>query len=349
MMDHETYCIFRCLSGSKAYGTSTPESDTDERGVYIAPPASILSVASQPEQYTDNTNDVCIYELRKFLALAANVNPNVVELLFIENNISVQDEAWKEIRKHRHLFLSKQAHNTFSCYALSQLERMKGHYKWIQNPQPKEHPKMGDYCKLITTTGEIVTSPDEIRKMSEGHTLISGFADNHRIFAAKGNLHGFFALDELQLKVRNLDQPDDSCGEYKGLLIVNKDAFKRDFRKWKQYWEWKKTRNVHRAKLEEKFSYDTKHALHLVRLVRMAKEILSSGELLVHRPDASELLEIKNGKWTYSELMKYTEEMKHEMEKALQNSTLPDKVDLKEINQLYLRVTMNYWHRQELI
>ncbi|AEZ66297.1 hypothetical protein phiTE_131 [Pectobacterium phage phiTE] len=38
-----------------------------------------------------------------------------------------------------------------------------------------------------------------------------------------------------------------------------------------------KNRNAARHELEEKFGYDTKHAMHLVRLLRMSQEILETG------------------------------------------------------------------------
>ena len=56
-------------------------------------------------------------------------------------------------------------------------------------------------------------------------------------------------------------------------------------REWDQYQNWKKTRNSARAELEEKYGYDTKHAYHLVRLIRMCRETLITGLVTVKRPD----------------------------------------------------------------
>ena len=94
---------------------------------------------------------------------------------------------------------------------------------------------------------------------------------------------------------------------------------------------------VHRAvewllrELEEQFGYDTKHAMHLVRLLRMGAEILSTGQVNVLRSDATELLEIRNGKWSYDELLEYATSMDNEIRGHLyRNSDLRPRVDIRQ-------------------
>ena len=61
--------------------------------------------------------------------------------------------------------------------------------------------------------------------------------------------------------------------------------------------------NVKRPELVEKHGYDTKHAMHLWRLLRMCAEILETGRVLVRRPDADELLAIRDGAWRYDAII----------------------------------------------
>ena len=124
--------IFRCKSGSHAYGTNTPASDIDERGVFIAPPKFSLGCLFNVEQVQISGEDTEIYELAKFVRLATDCNPNIIELLYTDNeNIISIDQAWQRMVEHRHLFLSKKAKHTFSGYAMAQMKRIKGHNKWI--------------------------------------------------------------------------------------------------------------------------------------------------------------------------------------------------------------------------
>src|SRR5208282_6745244 len=54
-------------------------------------------------------------------------------------------------------------------------------------------------------------------------------------------------------------------------------------REWKQFNVWKETRNPARSFLEAEHGYDTKHASHLVRLIRQCREILTTGTVNVQR------------------------------------------------------------------
>src|SRR6185436_3832728 len=72
---------------------------------------------------------------------------------------------------------------------------------------------------------------------------------------------------------------------------------------WESYETWKSQRNPTRAELEREHGYDTKHAMHLVRLMRMGLEILERGELLVRRDDAAELVKIREGALPFDDLL----------------------------------------------
>jgi hypothetical protein len=78
-------------------------------------------------------------------------------------------------------------------------------------------------------------------------------------------------------------------------LLDRERRYRSALRKWQQYEEWKRTRNAARAELERQHGYDTKHAMHLIRLLRMAEEIVSKGRVLVRRPDAEELRAVRRG------------------------------------------------------
>ena len=68
------------IRGSHAYGTNIPGSDTDYAGVYIQHIDDILGFGYK-EQISDEKNDIVFYEIRRFLELVSNNNPNILELL----------------------------------------------------------------------------------------------------------------------------------------------------------------------------------------------------------------------------------------------------------------------------
>lgn len=118
----ETNLIYLVRSGSHAYGTNLPSSDEDTRGVCI-PPAEYVLGLKEWEHHEDKSVDTFIYSLHKFVRLALQCNPNIIELLHVrEEDILKITYSGNQLRNARHLFLSKRAFKTFGGYAFAQLQ-----------------------------------------------------------------------------------------------------------------------------------------------------------------------------------------------------------------------------------
>ena len=89
-----------------------------------------------------------------------------------------------------------------------------------------------------------------------------------------------------------------------------------------------------RAKLEAEHGYDTKHAMHLIRLMRMGHEVLLHGDVRVRRDDAEELAAIRDGALSYDELLAEATRLEEAMEEAAAMATLPASVDHEEVDAL---------------
>ncbi|HUU89432.1 MAG TPA: LAGLIDADG family homing endonuclease, partial [Candidatus Glassbacteria bacterium] len=88
---------------------------------------------------------------------------------------------------------------------------------------------------------------------------------------------------------------------------------------------------------------NSKHAMHLVRLMRMCEEILATGEIRVKRPDAKELLEIRDGAWTYEELIAWSEQQELKIQKLYDNTNVvPKEPNRKEIEKLCRNLVETY-------
>ena len=148
LFDHlklsEAHLIYKVIAGSHAYGMATPESDVDVRGVCI-PPKKYLLGLSRFEQLESKQEDSVIYGLSKFVSLALGCNPNIIELLHVDpQHILHMDPLGERLREARGLFLSRRAARTFGGYALSQLKRIEGHYRWLKNP-PDHQPSQDEF------------------------------------------------------------------------------------------------------------------------------------------------------------------------------------------------------------
>ena len=79
----------------------------------------------------------------------------------------------------------------------------------------------------------------------------------------------------------------------------------------------------------------------------MGHEILTTGEVLVRRPDADELLAIRAGAWSYDELVDYAERMKRQLAADAESSDLPDEPDRAYLDRLCQDVVADVvddWH-----
>jgi uncharacterized protein len=341
----EDMLICNMYAGSHAYGTSTPESDVDFRGIFVADPIQIRTPFYPiHEQNNSNEEDTKYYELNKFMQLATQCNPNIIELLWTDmSDVTLSTPAYELLRSHAADLLCSKIAFTTSGYAFSQLLRIKGHNKWINSPQPVDPPKQSDFISLVHNF-----TSDKIFSVS-----LHDYTEGHRLIPCGDNTLGLYKMDgysPFNQTTGNLNT--DYLGNHHELgiplMIVkfNKLEYNNAKDKWSHYWTWKTNRNEKRGVLEEKYGYDTKHCLHLVRLLRIGAEVLKTGIVNVKRPDAEELLAIRNGAWTYDQVIQYAETMDKHIKEVLYPSTnLRRTPNIKLAAELTLKVQDLMWNK----
>ena len=132
--------ILKTYRGSIAYGTNITskmakktglkESDKDTMGICIPPLEHYFGLPGISivgfEQHEDKDTDEVIYSLKKYLNLASQCNPNIVEMLFVnDNHIVHQTLLGQRLIDNRYLFLTKRVKHTYSGYAYSQMQKLK--------------------------------------------------------------------------------------------------------------------------------------------------------------------------------------------------------------------------------
>lgn len=87
----------------------------------------------------------------------------------------------------------------------------------------------------------------------------------------------------------------------------------------------------------EKFGYDTKNAMHCIRLLSMGIEILSGKGVIVKRTeDRDFLLDIKRGKYSKKFIMDIAKEYRVIIDST--KSDLPLEVDIKKVNSILIEI-----------
>src|SRR5262245_13952050 len=123
--------LLDCISGSRAYGLHTPQSDTDMKGVFLLSKENYFGL-EYTEQVNNETNDIVLYELKRFVDLLIKNNPNILELLnTAQDCIIYRHPIMNKLTPE--LFLSKLCNQTFAGYAQSQINKAKGLNKKIVN------------------------------------------------------------------------------------------------------------------------------------------------------------------------------------------------------------------------
>jgi uncharacterized protein len=102
-------------------------------------------------------------------------------------------------------------------------------------------------------------------------------------------------------------------------------------------------KNVHRAMLEQQHGYDSKYAMHVVRLYLEAREFIERGIISLPNPRVDLLVEIRRGKYKLSEIEQMGKQLQAEASAAQEHSPLPDAVDTKSVTGLITQVYLQFW------
>lgn len=252
--------IFLTRHGSHAYGTNTPTSDLDLKGVAIPPREYFLGFAQHFEQAEVREPDMVIYELRKFMQLAADCNPNIIETLFTDPSDHLGVTALGEkLLAARDLFVSRRARYTFSGYAMAQMRRLETHYRWVKAPPPAP-PRREDF-------GLAALSEDEEARLKALHGEIDRLVktwDTDLSALPKDTQDELREriTEALSERVAAESESWRAASRHLGLndetihTLAREREFRARLREWEQFASWLKSRNPKRAEFEAKYGYD---------------------------------------------------------------------------------------------
>jgi len=103
-------------------------------------------------------------------------------------------------------------------------------------------------------------------------------------------------------------------------------------------------KNVHRQKLEDDFGYDTKYAMHIIRLYGEAIEFMETGRITLPRPNAEELIAIRRGRYKLHEIEEMGKDLEAKAWQARESTQLPNRVDRDRVSKLLSEIYgYSYW------
>ncbi|MDF1696726.1 MAG: nucleotidyltransferase domain-containing protein [Saprospiraceae bacterium] len=342
--------VLECISGSRAYGLHTPESDTDIKGVFVLPRNEYYGLNYIP-QISNESNDIVYFEFGRFMELLSVNNPNILELLNTpEDSILFRHPYLQDINPK--LILSKLCEKTFGKFALSQIKKARGLNKKILNPVGKVRKSVLDFCYVNHLHGSRALlsylNDQNWRQEDCGLVKIPHMADVYGLYHGPG------------LKYKGIIQNDQSNtvslsaipkGEQQlCLLYFNKDGYSSYCKEYKEYWAWVEKRNETRFQNTQSHgkNYDAKNMMHTFRLLEMAIEIARDSKIQVRRLDREFLLNVKSGNFEYDELLDLAQAKQLEMEAAFQTSDLPERPDDAIIQHLTYTIRKKFYDDGQL-
>ncbi|MBR5111778.1 MAG: nucleotidyltransferase domain-containing protein [Clostridia bacterium] len=294
------------LSGSYGYGTNREGSDVDFRGVAMQRPSDLLGL-TEFEQYVDEKTDTVVYGFCKLVKLLLECNPNSCEILGLpREKYMVMTPLGEELLKNQELFLSKRAIKAFGGYASAQLRR-------LQNAIARDALPQADREKHILHSVQNAMDDFNRRNPRVGQGAIRLYID--RAVTPQMDTEIFVDASYQHLPLR----------DYNSVLDTLRNVV-RDYDRIGQ-------RN--RKKDENHLN---KHAMHLIRLLMTAIDILKEHRIVICRQQELPLLmKIRNGEYMLADgtldpaFYEILDEYENRFREAAKETTLPDEPDLDKV------------------
>lgn len=340
--------IYEVVSGSKAYGLNTKDSDTDIKGIYVLPENDFYGF-EYIDQVSDESNDIVYYEIKKFITLLSKSNPTMLEMINTpKQSIIYQSQLFPNLEMKK--IFSKECYNTFARYAYSQVKKARGLNKKIVNPMDKRRKSIIDFCTAVTDgkTKKLIdwANNKDIKLESCGLTSMNHCTNLYALFwEGNDNKHNFRGIAK-----KNESTQVITSSIPRGLIPLvyisfNLDGFKKYCKDYNDYWKWVENRNDKRftQTMDHGKKYDAKNMMHTFRLLFIAEEIVNDEVINVYRPDRDYLLSIKSGKYEYDELLNKAEDKIKQLEEKYSKSTLPSSPDINYLQELLISIRKSFY------
>ena len=122
-------------------------------------------------------------------------------------------------------------------------------------------------------------------------------------------------------------------------ISYNQSGYSAHCRQYAEYQTRVKERNPKRYESNLNKNYDSKNMMHCFRLMHMAAEIAEGKGMILERTwDRQFLMDVRNHKFEYEEIIERLEEDKQRMNRLMEQSTIREKIDTDFVNELIIEI-----------
>ena len=370
--------LYLVIRGSHAYGTNLPSSDTDYSGVFVQNLDSILGMSYVDQINDDKNDIVIYELRRFLELLAKNNPTVLELLNTPEDCVVYKHPLFDKILQNKDNLLTKICANSFGGYAKEQISKAKGQNKKQNWEKDKVNRKdVLDFCYVIEGEKSIpwkvwnedfqydekfigiVNVPnardiyavyfDEIAHMCFSESVPENVRESAKYLRKESELsmgfgykglvktgEGATSAESNQLRLSSIPKGETPIC----IITYNKDGYTQHCNDYKYYQTWLEQRNEQRWVDVESHGQkiDGKNMMHCRRLMDMAREIAEGKGIIVRRPNAQELIDIRQGKVDLQTLIDHVESEIKEIDLLYKDSTLPEKVDMNLVEQILIDI-----------
>ena len=308
--------IVQIKFGSHLYGTSTPESDLDIKGVYIPCADDILlqrvkQMISKSrekgfkERNTSDDVDEEYYSLQRYLELLTQGQTVALDMLFAPETCMMSNPhpVWLEIQKIAPQFITKGA-TAFVRYC---------------RQQANKYGIKGSRVSAARLALEV------LKKGEEQH------GSNEKLSLMREDLNVLVKENEFINFIRGKQPNGDTVTYFE--ICNKKTPITASIKTARGIAQQLMDEYGQRALAAERNEgVDWKALSHAVRVGYEAIELFETGKITFPRPDAEHLLKIKQGQVKYSDIAEEIEGLLIKVENAANASDLPDTIDTQMID-----------------
>lgn len=292
--------VVETVVGSRAWGLADAQSDTDRRGVFVAPFGWTIGLDPAPRELVSDDGSDTYWELTRAVELGLRADPNTLEMLFLPG-ADARDEMGQWLLEAREAFVSQAIYGSFGRYALSQLQRL------------RQSKRLAEHRQAIVgwVRDDPATTLDAVAQRLAREADVEGPTDAERVRRAKRFIK--------QLYASLYDQ---------GRLP------RRDFAAFVAFAKAEEVDDELPRRLRPKNAYN------LLRLIATATGWLARGSpsFVVDEPLRAELWAIKRGEVELDEVVARAEAMMPALEEARRTTPLPVAADVTRADAVLRRI-----------
>jgi hypothetical protein len=181
--------LLKGLVGSHAYGLANEFSDEDYLGIYVDQTVKLLGLHPGKNFVEDHDPDLKMYEAKRYIELAFNCNPTVLELLWLPEYTEVQTFGMRLIKLRNDFLNAQGVRNAYLGYATQQFKRitMRGDRSFSSDTRKRTAKHARHLYRLcesgyqLWSTGEMQLRVDDPEKYHEFGRMV---AEGHLEYAS---------------------------------------------------------------------------------------------------------------------------------------------------------------------